>query len=50
MNTERDGMKRGARGKDVKGYEGRKGAGKEETGREGAEEEGGVGGWGGRDG
>lgn len=31
---ERDGMKRGARGKGVKGYEGRKEARKEEKGRE----------------
>lgn len=34
-DRERDGMKRGAGGEDVKGYEGRKGAGKEEMGREG---------------
>ncbi len=34
-DRERDGMKRGARGKDVKGYEGSKGAGKEEMRREG---------------
>lgn len=38
-NRERDGMKRGAQGKDVKGYEGRKGAGKEEMGTRVVEEE-----------